>query len=62
MGERRFIWLKEASATHANIMADFVQKRQTDAFLLMSADNLSKSAALRSLFEDLGYGERERAA
>ena len=47
MGERRFIWLKEASAIHADIMADFVQKCQTDAFLLMSADNLSKSAALR---------------
>ena len=47
MGGRRLIWLKEATASHADIMSDFVQKRQTDAFLLMTADNLTKSAALR---------------
>ena len=47
MGERRFIWLKEATAQQADIMSDFVQKSQTDAFLLMTADNLTKSAALR---------------
>lgn len=47
MGGRRLIWLKEATAGHADIMADFVQKRQTDAFLLMTAENLTKSAALR---------------
>lgn len=47
MGERRFIWLKEAGAQHADIMTDFVANRQTDAFLLMTADNLMKSAALR---------------
>ena len=47
MGGRHLIWLKEASATHADIIADFVEKRQTDAFLLMTADNLTKSAALR---------------
>lgn len=48
MGGRRFIWLKEATATHADIMSDFIQKRQTDAFLLMTTDNLTKSAALRA--------------
>ena len=47
MGGRRLICLKEASATHADIMADFVEKHQTDSFLLMTADNLTKSAALR---------------
>ena len=47
MGGRRLIWLKEATSQHADIMADFVQKRQTDAFLLMTAENLTKSAALR---------------
>ncbi|MBO7605220.1 MAG: DNA polymerase III subunit delta [Elusimicrobiaceae bacterium] len=47
MGGRRLIWLKDATAAHADIMSDFVQKRQTDAFLLMTAENLTKSAALR---------------
>ena len=47
MGGRRLIWLKEATAGQADIMADFIEKCQTDAFLLMSADNLTKSAALR---------------
>lgn len=47
MGGRRLIWLKEATAQHANIMADFVEKCQTDAFLVMTAENLTKSAALR---------------
>ena len=47
MGGRRLIWFKEASATHADIMADFVEKCQTDAFLLMTAENLTKSSALR---------------
>lgn len=47
MGGRRLIWLKEASAQQADIMATFVEQRQTDAFLLMTADNLTKSAALR---------------
>ena len=48
MGGRRLIWLKEATATHADIMVDFVEDCQTDAFLLMTADNLTKSAALRA--------------
>ena len=47
MGGRRLIWLKEATATHADIMANFTEQCQTDAFLLMTADNLMKSAALR---------------
>lgn len=47
MGGRRLILLKEATAQHANIMADFVEKSQTDAFLLMTAENLTKSSALR---------------
>ena len=47
MGGRRLIWLKEASASHADIMANFIQECQTDAFLLMTAENLTKSAALR---------------
>ena len=48
MGGRRFIWLKEATAGHADLMSDFVEKCQTDAFLLMTAENLTKSAALRA--------------
>ena len=48
MGGRRLIWLKEATAQHADIMANFVEKCRTDTFLLMTADNLSKSAALRA--------------
>ena len=48
MGGRRLIWLKEASAMHADIMVDFVEKCQTDTFLLMTAENLTKSAALRA--------------
>ena len=47
MGGRRLIWFKEATATQADIMADFIQQRQTDTFLLMTAENLTKSAALR---------------
>ena len=47
MGGRRLIWLKEATAGCADIMAEFVEKRQTDAFLLMTTENLAKSAALR---------------
>ena len=47
MGGRRLIWLKEATASHADIMTDFIEKRQTDAFLLITTENLSKSAALR---------------
>ena len=47
MGGRRLIWLKEVTAGQADIMTDFIQKRQTDAFLLMTAENLTKSAALR---------------
>ena len=48
MGGRRLIWLKEATAQHANIMTDFLEKCQTDAFLVMTAENLTKSAALRA--------------
>lgn len=48
MGGRRLIWLKEATAQHADIMSDFIQKCQTDSFLLMTADNITKSAALRA--------------
>jgi len=48
MGGRRLIWLKEATAGHADIMANFIEYRQTDAFLLMTAENLTKSAALRA--------------
>ena len=48
MRGRRFIWLKEASAQQADIISDFIAKCQTDAFLLMTAENLAKSAALRA--------------
>lgn len=47
MGGRRLIWLKETTAQHANIMSDFIEKCQTDAFLVMTAENLTRSAALR---------------
>ncbi|MGN0920053.1 MAG: DNA polymerase III subunit delta [Alphaproteobacteria bacterium] len=48
MGGRRLVWLKEATAAHADLMANFVQLCQTDTFFLMSADNLTKSSALRA--------------
>ena len=48
MGDRHIIWLKETTAQYADIMSDFIQNCQTDAFLLMTADNLTKSAALRA--------------
>ena len=47
MGGRRLIWLKEATAQYADIMSDFIEKCQTDTFLLMTAENLTKSSALR---------------
>ena len=48
MGGRRLIWLKEATAQQADVMTQFCQQCQTDAFLLITADNLTKSAALRA--------------
>ena len=47
MGGRRLIWLKEATAQHADVMTHFIEQRKTDAFLLMTAENLTKSSALR---------------
>ena len=47
IGGKRLIWLKETTAQHADIMSEFIEKCQTDAFLLMTAENLTKSSALR---------------
>ena len=43
MGGRRLIWLKETNSQHANIMADFVEKCQTDAFLDRKSTRLNSS-------------------
>lgn len=52
MGGRKLIWLKEADAHAAQAVADFTQFIKTDAFLLVTAGNLTKSAALRVQSEE----------
>ena len=47
MGDRRFIWIKEATNLSDETIRHFCDHRQTDAFLLISCDNLPKNNSLR---------------
>ena len=51
LGGRKLIWVKEAEQTMIDAVEDYINRIQTDAFLLISAGNLSKSAALRQFCE-----------
>jgi DNA polymerase-3 subunit delta len=47
MGDRRLIWIKDANNVSDDVIRHFCDNRQTDAFLLISADNLPKNNTLR---------------
>ena len=47
MGDRRLIWIKDANNVSDEVIRHFCDNRQTDAFLLISADNLPKNNTLR---------------
>ncbi len=47
MGDRRLIWIKDINNLSDMIICHFCEHRQTDAFLLISCDNLPKNNALR---------------
>lgn len=49
---RRVIWLKDADNTHTEQIETFLQNVKTNAFLLLTADNLVKNASLRTLCEN----------
>lgn len=53
MQTRRLIWVKEGQSLSVDTLVHFCQNRQTDAFLLISADNLPKNNALRCEAESL---------
>lgn len=47
MGGRRVIWVKEADAASADLIETLSDALKTDSFILMTADNLTKSSSLR---------------
>ena len=47
IGERRLIWIQDVANLSDEIIRHFCDHRQTDAFLLISCDNLPKNNALR---------------
>ena len=47
MGDRRLIWIKDANNLSDEHLRHFCENRQTNAFLLISCDNLPKNNALR---------------
>lgn len=47
MGERRLIWIKDVPNLSDEILQHFCDNRQTDAFLLITCDNLPKNNSLR---------------
>lgn len=51
MGGRKLIWVKDADNSIAEAVSSFLSYCQTDAFLLLSAGNLPKNAALRTFCE-----------
>ncbi len=51
LGGRRLIWVRDGDNTLTDAVESFVAHIQTDAFLLITADNLTKSASLRTLCE-----------
>lgn len=52
MGGRRLIWIKEADNTCAFVIEDVLAQIKTDAFVLITADNLMKNSALRTAAEN----------
>ncbi len=50
---RRLIVMKEAGSLSLEAFDDFIEHRQTDAFLILTADNLPKNNALRLEAESL---------
>lgn len=47
MGGRRVIWIKEADNACADIILTLADQIKTDSFILITADNLTKTSALR---------------
>ena len=52
LGGRKLIWLKEADNLTAPAVEDYLNYIQSDTFLLVTADALQKSSALRNLIEN----------
>ncbi|MBR5130466.1 MAG: DNA polymerase III subunit delta [Alphaproteobacteria bacterium] len=52
MGGRRLIWIKEADNTCSFIVEEVLNQVQTDAFILITADNLQKNSLLRVASEN----------
>ena len=51
-GGRKLLWLHGADALDMDALDAFLNQHQSDAFLLMTADNLNKSSAIRVLAEN----------
>ncbi len=47
MGDRRFIWIKEGNNISDEVIRHFCNNKQTNAFLLISCDNLQKNNPIR---------------
>ena len=52
MGGRKLIWIKEADNTCSFVPEEVFEQVKTDAFILMTADNLPKNSALRVASEN----------
>jgi len=52
LGGRKLIWVKEADNTLLEAIESYFSNIQTDSFLLISAGNLTKTAALRVFCEE----------
>ena len=52
MGGRKLIWIKEADNTCSFVPAEVFEQIKTDAFILMTADNLPKNSSLRNEAEN----------
>lgn len=52
LGGRKLIWLKDADNLIISAVEDYLNYVQSDAFLLITADALQKSSALRNLAEN----------
>ena len=52
MGGRKLIWIKEADNSCAFVLDEVFEQVKTDAFILMTADNLPKNSSLRVAAEN----------
>lgn len=52
MGGRKLIWIKEADNSCSFVPEEIFEQVKTDAFILMTADNLPKNSALRIASEE----------